>query len=118
MERKAFRLVVHTSLSGNSESSPCTQQDCVGHPYSDTKLEHGFFAHYAFGSDSVLYFTDVSGRKREQAVLKTTLKATTSEAEDAEAHSFEMLRALTCLWRSAEGKVAKRLMGGFYHPVG
>lgn len=51
----------------------------------------------------MLYFTDVPGRWREQAVLKTTLKAphsyivTMSEAVNAGAQSSEMLRALSCL---------------------
>lgn len=51
----------------------------------------------------MLYFTDVPGRRKEQAVLKTTLKAphsyivTTSEAVKAGAQSFEMLRALSFL---------------------
>lgn len=49
----------------------------------------------------MLYFSDVPGRRREQAVLKTTLKAphsyvvTTSEAVNAGAQSFEMLRVLS-----------------------
>jgi len=51
----------------------------------------------------MLYLTDVPGRRREQAVLKATLKAphsyivTTSEAVNAGARSCEMLRALSCL---------------------
>lgn len=68
----------------------------------------------------MLYFSDVPGRRREQAVLKTTLKAphsyvvTTSEAVNAGVQSFEMLRVLS--WRSTEVKVTKHFLGGSYHP--
>lgn len=51
----------------------------------------------------MLYLTDVPGRRKEQAVFKTTLKAphsyivTTSEPVNAGALPFEMPAARSCL---------------------
>lgn len=71
---KASGLVVLTSLSVNSKGAPYIQKDCEVRPYSDPKLEPGFSAHFTFSRDLMVYFTDVPGRRREQAVLKTTSK--------------------------------------------
>lgn len=60
----------------------------------------------------MIYVTDVPGRRREQAVLKTNLKApcscivTRAETVNAGARSFEMLKH-SAAWRSTEVKVTK-----------